>query len=250
MAREAPSRQKTEEIKKQPSGEKETTFTRCSMNCSKAQGGTIHPSFFKIMLGNYEKTLAMPLKFRRVCGNLLGRIAQLQDSDGRSWAVEVSEVADRLAFRGGWDKFVSDHSIVFGEFLVFGYSGDLSFSVRIFGRSGCERRNFRQSEPERRSGSKRRASELFLVSHGDSGGNVSKSAASCSSEPEIADGGDRDCVNSSCEISSKEDDDVKKKKKQEMGANLSSNSSGQVGNKASAPNVHLDELSSAMARMK
>lgn len=45
----------------------------------------------------------------------------------------------QLFFRDGWESFVSDCSISYGDFLVFFYDGDVGFDVKIYGISGCEK---------------------------------------------------------------------------------------------------------------
>ena len=37
----------------------------------------------------------------------------------------------------GWDRFVIDNSLERGEFLIFSYSGNTVFIVKIFSINGC-----------------------------------------------------------------------------------------------------------------
>lgn len=42
-------------------------------------------------------------------------------------------------FVNGWQKFVEDNSLEFGDFLIFQHNGDGRFNVKILGKSGCEK---------------------------------------------------------------------------------------------------------------
>ncbi|KAL4205139.1 hypothetical protein AMTRI_Chr01g135790 [Amborella trichopoda] len=95
-------------------------------------------SFFKIMLGNFSKQLFIPPAFRH---NFKKRFheAVLEGPSGNNWNVEVEEVRGALCFSRGWKKFVKDHSLNDGDFLVFYYDGDTHFLIKIFNKTGCER---------------------------------------------------------------------------------------------------------------
>ncbi|XP_042382367.1 B3 domain-containing protein Os01g0905400-like isoform X1 [Zingiber officinale] len=100
------------------------------------------PSFFKIMLGDFTKVLFIPPKFTY---NLIDHVNQnvyLKDCNEQSSKVKVSRINGQLAFQEGWAKFVVDHSINFGEFLVFINVTRALFFVKIFGISACERVSF------------------------------------------------------------------------------------------------------------
>ncbi|KAL4196132.1 hypothetical protein AMTRI_Chr04g181840 [Amborella trichopoda] len=65
--------------------------------------------------------------------------AVLEGPSGNCWNVEVEEVGDALCFSRGWKKFVEDHSLNDGDFLVFYYDGDTHFLINIFDEIACER---------------------------------------------------------------------------------------------------------------
>ncbi|KAK0575665.1 hypothetical protein LWI29_004852 [Acer saccharum] len=44
-----------------------------------------------------------------------------------------------LSFGSGWVEFVKHHSLEVGDFLVFKYHGGSKFSVKIFGKTSCEK---------------------------------------------------------------------------------------------------------------
>lgn len=53
--------------------------------------------------------------------------------------MEFVKSSKGLLFANGWKKFVSDHSIELGDFLVFRYDGGLHFSVLVFDATACEK---------------------------------------------------------------------------------------------------------------
>ncbi|OMP03708.1 hypothetical protein CCACVL1_02297 [Corchorus capsularis] len=61
----------------------------------------------------------------------------LETCDGKSWAVEVVNVAkdDQVYFREGWKEFVNDDSLGIGGLIVFEYQGDFKFDLDIFGNA-------------------------------------------------------------------------------------------------------------------
>lgn len=73
---------------------------------------------------------------------LTNQLVYLKDSEGKCSKVLVSKVADSLGFDQGWDIFVSNHLIKWGEFLLFEYIAESTFSVRVFRTDSCERLNF------------------------------------------------------------------------------------------------------------
>jgi hypothetical protein len=73
---------------------------------------------------------------------LTNQLVYLKDSKGKCLKVLVSKVVDSLAFDQGWDVFVSNHLIKWGEFLLFEYIAERTFSVRVFGTDSCERLDF------------------------------------------------------------------------------------------------------------
>ena len=73
---------------------------------------------------------------------LTNHLVFLKDSEGKCSVVMVSKVAGSLAFDQGWDIFVSNHLIKWGEFLLFEYIAESTFSVRVFGTDSSERLYF------------------------------------------------------------------------------------------------------------
>ena len=80
--------------------------------------------------------------------DLTNQHVYLKDSEQRLSKVRLSVVNDSLAFHQGWNIFVSDHSIKWGEFLLFDYIARNTFSVRVFGLNSHERLSFKK-DPKR-----------------------------------------------------------------------------------------------------
>ncbi|OMO87944.1 reverse transcriptase [Corchorus capsularis] len=78
--------------------------------------------------------------FQRCLVNKLPEDRFILICDGKSWAVEVVNVAkDEVYFREGWKEFVHDNSLGIGGLIVFEYQGDFKFNLDIFGRQ-CSRK--------------------------------------------------------------------------------------------------------------
>ncbi|KAJ4967525.1 hypothetical protein NE237_019374 [Protea cynaroides] len=54
----------------------------------------------------------------------------------KSWRMKV----ERFCFTEGWNDFVRDNDLRFGDFVVFRYEGAMVFDVKIFDRSSCEKK--------------------------------------------------------------------------------------------------------------
>ncbi|KAL2490730.1 Uncharacterized protein Adt_26358 [Abeliophyllum distichum] len=80
----------------------------------------------------------IPRKFVGKYGPELSNVVRLTDSIGGVWCVRLEKVEKTLWFHDGWEKFVQDHSISYGYFLVFKYRGNSNFNVRIFDLTASE----------------------------------------------------------------------------------------------------------------
>ncbi|AQK72344.1 B3 domain-containing protein [Zea mays] len=99
-------------------------------------------AFLKFVRNNAEKFLVIPRIVAPRLEYLTNQLVYLKDSKGKCLKVLVSKVVDSLAFDQGWDVFVSNHLIKWGEFLLFEYIAERTFSVRVFGTDSCERLDF------------------------------------------------------------------------------------------------------------
>ncbi|XP_078153707.1 uncharacterized protein LOC144548870 [Carex rostrata] len=130
---------------------------KACINCcnkSLSVSDTDTTSFFKVMLGDFTQFLYIPPAFAETMTDLLDKKILLEDSSGARWSVRVCMKRRCLAFGHGWCRFVLDHSIDTGEFVVFRKVGQFIFLVQIFSISGCERLSF--DETKKRSRNKRK----------------------------------------------------------------------------------------------
>ncbi|XP_028055662.1 putative B3 domain-containing protein At5g66980 isoform X4 [Camellia sinensis] len=94
--------------------------------------------FFKIYLPDQSsQCLRVPPAFVKKINGTIPNNAKLKDHGGNVWHVEVEEDENGVYFKNGWQRFASDHSLEFGNFLVFKYTGNSLFDVKIFGKNGC-----------------------------------------------------------------------------------------------------------------
>ncbi|CAA2948776.1 B3 domain-containing transcription factor VRN1-like [Olea europaea var. sylvestris] len=96
--------------------------------------------FFKVILPSITslQKLKIPNKFVRRYGHQLSNVVRLTDSIGALWCVRLEKVEESLWFNDGWDKFVEDHSVRYGYFLLFKYTGNSNFNVHVFDLTATE----------------------------------------------------------------------------------------------------------------
>lgn len=51
----------------------------------------------------------------------------------------MNKVDDDVFFKTGWEIFVQDNLLEFGDFLIFYFNGGSNFFVSIFGKNNCEK---------------------------------------------------------------------------------------------------------------
>ena len=83
----------------------------------------------------------IPPAFVNILEKPLPNQVVLLDEIGRLWNVETKteEGVGDVVFKKGWEKFANDHSLEFGDFLVFSYDAVSRFSVKIFDKNGCKK---------------------------------------------------------------------------------------------------------------
>ncbi|KAF6172561.1 hypothetical protein GIB67_007074 [Kingdonia uniflora] len=101
-------------------------------------------SFFTVYLPHLNsKRLELPIAFilkLKSYGDVPSN-ALLKNTLGMVWRVELEEMKDRFSFYNGWEKFVQDHSLQLGEFVVFGYEGNSVFTFNVFGHSQVRKKD-------------------------------------------------------------------------------------------------------------
>ncbi|CAL5324728.1 hypothetical protein CsSME_00003831 [Camellia sinensis var. sinensis] len=94
--------------------------------------------FFKVYLPDQSsQSLRVPPAFVKQLNGPIPNNAILKDLGGKFWHVEIEEAENGIYFKNGWQRFVNDNSLEFGNFLVFRYKGHSLFHVKIFRENGC-----------------------------------------------------------------------------------------------------------------
>lgn len=66
-------------------------------------------------------------------------VSILEGPTDKAWFVNVKEVDGSVVLEKGWENFVADTCLEFGDFLMFSYNGFSKFKVSIYGKNGCEK---------------------------------------------------------------------------------------------------------------
>ncbi|XP_073134230.1 B3 domain-containing protein Os01g0723500-like isoform X2 [Henckelia pumila] len=86
-----------------------------------------------------SERLNIPCSFIKHMEGRASGTTTLVGPSGNNWYAELILIGDGLFFSDGWEAFASDHFLEQGDFLVFGYDGDLQFTVLVFDQSMCEK---------------------------------------------------------------------------------------------------------------
>ncbi|CAL5369572.1 unnamed protein product [Camellia sinensis] len=94
--------------------------------------------FFKVYLPDQNsQRLRVPPDFVKHFNGTIPNNAILKDLGGKIWHVEMEEAENGIYFKNGWQRFANDHSLVFGDFVLFTYKGNSLFDAKVFGKNGC-----------------------------------------------------------------------------------------------------------------
>lgn len=74
----------------------------------------------------------IPKKFGKKIGDKLPDVVTLIDCNSAKWKIGLRRLNHRLWLHHGWPKFMEDHSIHVGSFLIFQYEGNSNFAVYIY----------------------------------------------------------------------------------------------------------------------
>ncbi|RZC66641.1 hypothetical protein C5167_010327 [Papaver somniferum] len=96
------------------------------------------PSFFKMMTGDFQKKLKIPVNFIGIFNGVIPYDSNLRSPLG-CWNVKVKEEGGGLSFRKGWPDFVEAHYLGHEDVVTMKYIGNSQFSVKLYGRNGCEK---------------------------------------------------------------------------------------------------------------
>ncbi|CAI9769105.1 unnamed protein product [Fraxinus pennsylvanica] len=96
--------------------------------------------FFKIILPSVDsrRKLRIPDKFVEKYGHELSDVVTLTDPTSAVSHVRLEKIEKTLWLHDGWEKFVDDHFISYGYFLLFKYKGNSTFNVNILDLTATE----------------------------------------------------------------------------------------------------------------
>ncbi|KAJ9562273.1 hypothetical protein OSB04_007433 [Centaurea solstitialis] len=96
------------------------------------------PQFFKFYMPTHcSKQLLIPRAFVKYFNDYLPLKFVLVTSAKKSWDVGMNKVDDDVYLKRGWEEFVQDNSLEFGDFLIFYYNGGSKFYVSVYGNNNC-----------------------------------------------------------------------------------------------------------------
>ncbi|KAG5535739.1 hypothetical protein RHGRI_023487 [Rhododendron griersonianum] len=111
----------------------------CQFNSSFSPLSTITNLSF-LHLHSLLKQQGIPPHFLKHFNGVFPYKSTITTPEKRSWHVELKEVDEHLYFQEGWQQFVHDNSLVFGDFLIFYYGGNAQFYTKIYAKNGCRKK--------------------------------------------------------------------------------------------------------------
>ncbi|XP_062102243.1 B3 domain-containing transcription factor VRN1-like isoform X2 [Humulus lupulus] len=101
----------------------------------------IYPSFFKILLDDFPNKLQIPVAFAKNFDGEASQQCLIWNPFKKFWNVNVEKTNNRLFFQKGWNLFLLDNGLEFGDLLVFHYNaGKSEFYVDFYGKNCCQKR--------------------------------------------------------------------------------------------------------------
>ncbi|KAK8942434.1 B3 domain-containing transcription factor VRN1 [Platanthera zijinensis] len=95
--------------------------------------------FLKVMEGDFCHVMEFPKKFSRNFRVELSDSIILETQNGELRKISLLKEEDRFYLKDGWKEFIDDHGIKEGYSLIFRNTGNSSFAVKFFDRTGCFR---------------------------------------------------------------------------------------------------------------
>ncbi|XP_074375127.1 B3 domain-containing protein REM14-like [Apium graveolens] len=101
----------------------------------------IRPYFVKVLFKGFSKKLMIPRKYVSLHGETtLGKKCVLWPTHTRySWPVKTKKIDNELYFKKGWKVFAKDHSLKYGDLLIFRHVRNSEFDVDVLDISGTPR---------------------------------------------------------------------------------------------------------------
>ncbi|XP_060172611.1 B3 domain-containing protein At5g60140-like [Lycium barbarum] len=108
--------------------------------------------FFKVFSPERSsKRLKIPIAYTDYMNGELPMKVSLRDRFGNMWHIGVAKIGKDFYFQYGWDKFIEESTLEYGDFLIFDYDGNGVFDFKLLGHTCCEKeeaRGLKEKEEE------------------------------------------------------------------------------------------------------
>ncbi|KAK4378390.1 hypothetical protein RND71_000252 [Anisodus tanguticus] len=82
----------------------------------------------------------IPTAYTEYKDGKLPRKVSLKDRFGNMWPIGVTKAGRSFHFQYGWEKFIKENNVEFGDFMIFDYDGNVVFDFKLLGITGCEKK--------------------------------------------------------------------------------------------------------------
>ncbi|XP_059287055.1 B3 domain-containing protein At5g60140-like [Lycium ferocissimum] len=89
---------------------------------------------------NSSERLKIPTAYMDYKNGKLPRKVSLRDRFGNMWPIEVARIGKDSYFQYGWEKFVEENKVKYGDFLIFDYDEKGVFDFKHMGTTCCEKK--------------------------------------------------------------------------------------------------------------
>ncbi|XP_049350443.1 B3 domain-containing protein At5g60140-like [Solanum verrucosum] len=117
--------------------------------------------FFKVFNPETSaKRMKIPTGHTNYKNGKLPRNVFLRDRFNNIWPMGVTRIGRDLYFQYGWEKFIEDNTLEFGDFIIFDYDGNGTFDFKLLGITGCVKEGAKCEKKEKVSVEHRKSAEL------------------------------------------------------------------------------------------
>ncbi|KAG5625057.1 hypothetical protein H5410_010275 [Solanum commersonii] len=111
-------------------------------------------------LVNANELKKIPTGYTNYKNGKLPRNVFLSDRFNNIWPMGVTRIGRDLYFQYGWEKFIEDNTLEFGDFIIFDYDGNETFDFKLLGITGCVKEGAKCEKKEKVNVEHRKSVEL------------------------------------------------------------------------------------------